>query len=54
MHDGAAAVATAYRYQTLGLEDSQRFPQRHQADVELLDEKFLTRQQIAVGRVRRR
>ena len=49
VHHGAAAVAAPDRHQALGLEDSQGFPQRHQADVELLDEDFLPRQQVAVG-----
>ena len=49
MDDGAAAVAAAHRDQALGLQDSQRFPQRHQADVELLDEHLLARQQVTVG-----
>ena len=51
VHDGPSAVAAADRHQTLGLEDSQGFPQRHQADVELLDEHFLARQQVAVGQL---
>ena len=49
MHYRAAAVAAADRHQTLGLKDPQRLPQGHQADVELLDEHFLARQQVAVG-----
>ena len=49
MHDGSTAVAAAHRHQTLGLEDSQGFPQRHQAHAELLDEHLLARQQVAVG-----
>ena len=49
MYDGAAAIAAAHGHQALGLEDSQCFPQRHQADVELLDEHLLARQQVAVG-----
>ena len=51
MHDSAAAVAAADRYQALGFENSQGFPQGHQADSELLDEHFLTRQQITVGQL---
>ena len=50
MHDGATAVAAAHRHQTLGLEDSQRFPQRYQADAELLDEHLLAWQQVTVGK----
>ena len=49
MHDGAAAVAPPDRDQSLGFQDPQRFPQGNQADVELLDEHLLARQQIAVG-----
>ena len=49
VHDGATAVAAADRHQTLGFEDPQGFPQRHQADVELLDEHLLARQQVTVG-----
>src|SRR6188472_1572416 len=48
MHNGAATVAAAHRNQALGLENPQCLPQRHQADVELLDEDFLARQQVAV------
>jgi hypothetical protein len=50
VHDGAAAVAPPNRDQSLGFQDSQRFPQRDQADVELFDEHFLARQEIAVGK----
>jgi hypothetical protein len=48
VHDGAAAVAAPNRDQALGLQNSQRLAQRDQADIELLDEDFLPRQQIAV------
>ena len=51
VHDGAAAVAAPNRHQALGLQDSQRFSQRDQADIELLDEHFLAGQQIAVGQL---
>ena len=51
MHDGTATVAAPNRDQALGLQDPQRFPQRNQADVELLDQHLLARQQIAVGEV---
>ena len=47
--DKPTAVAAAHGQQALCLEDSQGLPQRDQADVELLDEHFLARQQIAVG-----
>ncbi len=49
MHHGAATVATADRDQALGFEDPQGFPQRNQADVELLDQNLLARQQVAIG-----
>ena len=49
MHDGAAAVAPADRHQSLGLEDSQRFPYGDEADVEVLDELLLAGQQIPVA-----
>ena len=49
VHDRAAPVAAPDRYQALGLQDSQRFSQRDEADIELLDEHFLAGQQIAVG-----
>ena len=49
VHHGAAAVAAADRDQALGFQDPQGFPQRHQADVELLDEHLLARQQVAIG-----
>ena len=51
VHHGATPVAAPDRHQALGLEDSQGFPQRHQADVELLDEHFLARQQVTVGQL---
>ena len=41
MHDCSAAVAAPYRHQTLGLENSQRFAQGHQADSEPVDEDVL-------------
>ena len=50
VHDGATAVAAAHRDQTLGLEDPQGFPQRHQAHPELLDEHLLARQQVTIGK----
>jgi hypothetical protein len=49
VHDGTAAVAAPHRHQTLGFEDPQGFPQRHQAHPELLDEDLLARQQVTVG-----
>ena len=49
VHDRAAAVAAPDRDQALGFQDPQRFAQRDQADVELLDEHLLARQEIAVG-----
>ena len=51
MHDGATTVAAAHRHQALGFEDSQGFPQRHQAHPELLYEHLLARQQITVGKL---
>jgi hypothetical protein len=49
VHHRAATVAASNRQQTLGFEDSQRFAQRHEADIELLDKDFLPREQVAVG-----
>ncbi|MDT5221776.1 MAG: hypothetical protein QOF15_3881, partial [Mycobacterium sp.] len=49
VHDGTAAVAAPHRDQSLGLQDPQRFAQGDQADLELVNEDFLARQQIAVG-----
>ena len=51
MDDGAAPVAPSYRDQALGFEDSQRFPQRYQADPEAIDEDVLTGQQVALDQV---
>jgi crotonobetainyl-CoA:carnitine CoA-transferase CaiB-like acyl-CoA transferase len=51
VYDGTAAVAPPDGDQSFGLQDPQRLAQRHQADVELLDEHFLAWQQIAVGQL---
>jgi hypothetical protein len=49
VHHRATTVAAPDRKQPFGFEDPQRFPQGHQADVELLDEDFLPGEQVAVG-----
>ena len=51
VHHRSALVAAPHGYQTLGLEYPQRLAQRHQADVEPLDEDGLRREQIAVGQL---
>ena len=51
VHDGPPAVAATHRDETLGLEDPQRFAQRHQAHPELLDEHLLARQQVTIGKL---
>ncbi len=48
VHDGTAAIAAPHRDQSLGFQYPQRFSQRYQAHVELFDEHFLAREQVAV------
>ena len=51
VHHGAAPIAAPDRHQALGFQDSQRFQQRDQADVELFDEHLLAGQEITVGQL---